>query len=671
MLRHTTLFLFAAAVLAAQPTIAPTPQQAGRPRGEDTGNYNIVNSFETGYRFRQVDGDIGKYRSDVNFGNGIRLLGSNLTINSKDGRGRFFDEILLNTLGLGNDPYQFSSLRVQKNGLYRYESLWRLNEYFNPALPVAFGWHRQNTRRQLQDHSLVLLPQSRFKFFLGYTRNSQSGPALSTIQLFDQRGDIYPFFADVRRKQDEYRVGGEIQAFGMKLHVIRGWEYFKEDTPYLLQNPEQGFDLTDRNRLDQYRRAEPYHGSTPNWRINLFRDANRWIGINGRFTHASGRRNFIQDESAFGTDRFGALRNRQILIFGTGRRPVTTGSLTLNVFPATRLTLTNHTALHNVRMEGDNSYREVNNLSLGALILNFQYLGIRTFVNTTDANLQVTKWLGLTGGYHFSTRRIRSIEREDFGAGTIDARRGEQENQLHAGRAGVRIRPGRGLTVLLDGEVGRTNRPFYPTSERNYEVFGGRMQYKQKSVFLSAAVRTNYNINSVSLASYSSRARNYFLDASWTPSNWFAIDAGYSKIHLNTAGTINYFVAFDLVEGERSLYISNVHTGHLGARFNLRRRVDLFAGFSRVQDTGDGRANPLGARGGASLPIFQAAQTFPLAFTSPSGRISVRLRNQLRWNFGYQYYGYREDFFFPQTARSDFRQNYRANTGFTSLTWSF
>jgi len=36
---------------------------------------------------------------------------------------------------LTNSP----KLRIQKNRLYRYDLLWRLNEYFNPAFPIAEG----------------------------------------------------------------------------------------------------------------------------------------------------------------------------------------------------------------------------------------------------------------------------------------------------------------------------------------------------------------------------------------------------------------------------------------------------------------------------------------------------------------------------------------------------
>src|ERR1017187_10775893 len=132
--------LLAYAALAQQ-VVTPTPEQAGSPRGENTGDYNVMESFENGYRFAVLDGSVGTYRSDVNYGNGIRLLSGNLSVNSRDGHGRWFDQIVLTTIGLGNDPYQSVTLRVEKNKLYRYDMLWRLDDYFNPGLPVAGGLH--------------------------------------------------------------------------------------------------------------------------------------------------------------------------------------------------------------------------------------------------------------------------------------------------------------------------------------------------------------------------------------------------------------------------------------------------------------------------------------------------------------------------------------------------
>jgi len=226
-------FLFAAlGALQAQQVVAPTPEQVGPARGENSGNYNITNSFETGYRWSLVGGSLGEYRSDVNYRNGIRLLGSSLSIDSKEGHGHWFDQILLNTMGLGNDPYQSAILRIQKTGLYRYDMTWRLNDYYNPGLTVAGGAHLMDTVRRVQDHDITLLPQGRFRFRVGYSRNSQNGPALSTAQEFDVNGFGLPVFADVRRQWNEYRLGADVDMAGFKFTVLRRWDFYKEDTPY-------------------------------------------------------------------------------------------------------------------------------------------------------------------------------------------------------------------------------------------------------------------------------------------------------------------------------------------------------------------------------------------------------------------------------------------------------
>src|ERR1041384_2588230 len=82
--RAAALF-FTALSLCGQQVAAPTPEPVGPTRGDELHGYNVVNSIETGYRFSLIDGNEGKYRSDVNYRNGLRLLGSKLTVNSRDG----------------------------------------------------------------------------------------------------------------------------------------------------------------------------------------------------------------------------------------------------------------------------------------------------------------------------------------------------------------------------------------------------------------------------------------------------------------------------------------------------------------------------------------------------------------------------------------------------------
>jgi hypothetical protein len=641
----------------AQQTAAMGPAPLGSTKGEDTGDYNIVNSFETGYRFFTVGGNDDTYRSQVNYGNGIRLLNSYLTINSRDGHGALFDEIVATTRGLGNDPYESATLRVQKNGLYRYDLSWRQNDYFNPGLETdgAAGLHLLDTRYSWQDHDLTLFPQSKVKFFLGYSRGAQSGPAISTVQAFDTSSDnTFPVFADVRRRTNEYRLGNEFTLFGIRVNWMHGWQDYKEDTPLFLSGITQGTNPTDPATLTSFLRAAPNHGTSPYWRAGIFAGY-KWIALNGRFSYTGGQRAFALDESAIGTSALAAA-SRQVVTIGDAQRPVATGNLSVSVFPTSKLTIVNTTSVYNVRTEGDSTYIQYDNSSQTADFLSFQYLGIRTITNESDLNYAWTRWLGVFAGYHYTDRKITSVLFQGMTPYS-------QTNILDSGIFGFRLRPFQGLTVVFDGEVGRANQPFAAASEKDYTDFSGRVEYKRKSLRLSAATRTYYNVNSTSLSSYSSRSRSYSADASWTLRQWLSFDLSYTKQHVNSLAGIAYFDNLQSIPNQYSLYISNLHTVNAGIQVSPLKRVDLYVAYSRVQDTGDGRDSLLGDGTDASLPALQAAQTFPLTYQAPITRLSIKLSNKVRWNAGYEYYGYRERFYAVD--------NYRANTGYTSLSWSF
>jgi hypothetical protein len=630
----------------AQTPVAPTPEPVGPIRGDNWHDYNIVNSFET------CD------RSDENFGNGLRLFSGFFSMDAKTGHGALFDNLVFSTSGVG-DPYTSATLRVEKNRLYSYNLLWRKSDYFNPGLTTdgQAGDHLLDTSHKLQDHDLTLFPQSRIRILLGYSRDAQSGAGISTVQLFqlsspfDNSGNIFPIFANVKRQQNDYRLGAELHFFGFVLNALHGWEDYKDDTPY---------SLPGGTALNVFTRTAPDHGTSPYWRVGLFRNS-RWVDVNARFTYTGGTRNFLTDEVAAGANRFGALAKQQILSFGNARRPVATGNANLALRPVRKLTIASRTSFYNVRTEGNSAYLQYNNSTQSADFVYFQFLGIRTFETDLDAQYEMSSRFDVHGGYAYSDRRISASPQFAF-AGVTNPTPFTQTNLLHSGDLGFRLRPVSGLTISLDAELGRANRPFTPKSERDYIALAGRVEYKWKTLRLLASTNTAYNANSVTLSSYSSHARTYSGSASWDPRSSFGFDASYSKLHVDTLGGIAFFANAQFLPGQLSYFVSNLHTATVSVRYSYRR-ADLYLSYSRVQDTGDGRSAPADTSIGPPIPAFQTAQTFPLRFHSPSARLSFRIGERLRWNLGYQYYGYHEDFFRGE--------NYIANTGYTKLLWSF
>ncbi len=660
-IKHSApLFLMASAAWC-QPTVAPSIDPPGPRKGREVAEYNVTGTVETGLRQTSVGGNESRFRSDVNFGNGVRLLGGSFTAHSKDGHGKYFDEVVLNTQGFG-DPYRFANFRIQKNKWYRYDGFWRANEYLNPGLPGGLlAGHFLNTARNWQDHDFTLLPQARVKVFGGFSRNTQTGPGLQSIQLFDSRGDEFPLFANIDRRQTDYRLGGEASAAGFKLIVTRGWQQFEERTGSSLPGFNPGANPADRTTITSFRRTEPYTGSTPFWRGNLLSDRKSNYSINARFSYAGGRRAFTFDELSAGTDRLGTNRNRQVLVAGGGRRPLSSGGLTASLFPSARVTITNHTAFHQIGMDGDSTYREINNASQFGEVFRFQHLGIRTILNSSEATWRAARWLGLFGAYRFSSRRIRStqgdrVENDTFGESFA------QSNRQHSAGGGIRLQPMKPLSLVLDAEVARQDRPFTPIAPKNYHILGGRLQYKTRDWQVSALSRANYNVNSGNLFTHSARSRTQSLDGSWTPRRNLSVDAGFAHLHFDAVTGIAYFASARLVGNETSVYVSNIHTTNVGVRWSTRNRVDLTLGFTRVQDTGDGRSAAGASSRGSALPALRLAQTYPLTYQSPLGRVTVRLNDRLRWNLGYQFYHFNEEFG---------AAGYRAHSLYSSLLFAF
>ena len=75
---------------------------------------------------------------------------------------------------------------------------------------------------------------------------------------------------------------------------------------------------------------------------------------------------------------------------------------------------------------------------------------------------------------------------------------------------------------------------------------------------------------------------------------------------------------------------------------------------------------PTGGVTDPNFALFASVQTFPLSYQSPLARVSIRIYPKLRWNVGWQFYDYHQQF-----NLLGYYQNFHAQTGYTSVTWAF
>jgi hypothetical protein len=256
---QVTLLLFVALTAASS-------QQGAEGQGIDSGNYSIKQSVEFGYRFTDFTGNQSTYDTFVNLQQGPRLLDMTLEMRSVNHQGLVFDRLYLSNFGYGGDPNNVSRLRIGKNKWYDFEAsfrrdqnVWNYSLLANPLNPVStfanapagfnpvigFSPHLFNTRRRMADYNLTLLPQSKIRFRLDYSRNVNEGPSFSSLH----QGTEALLLQNWRNTVNAYRLGADFKLLPRtNITYDQIWNYYKGDTGLADQN--QNFQLADGTPVD-------------------------------------------------------------------------------------------------------------------------------------------------------------------------------------------------------------------------------------------------------------------------------------------------------------------------------------------------------------------------------------------------------------------------------------
>jgi len=253
MNRHAVLGRFG--LLLAAVWFLHTPLSRGQERfeasrGVDSGNYNMQQTMEAGYRSTWIDGNQSNYGTFVNLNSGPRVLDYTLSMRSIDHHGTLFDGLYFTNFGYGGDPNNVSRLRIDKNKWYdlqvmfrRDQNFWNYNVFLNPFNPtvtaptnpatnpsfaVSSATHQLMRLKRLQDYNLTFLPESRLRLRLGYSHNVDVGPAFST---FNGPAARYLLNENYRITMNGYRFGVDFRYLPKTtISYDQILEYDKDDT---------------------------------------------------------------------------------------------------------------------------------------------------------------------------------------------------------------------------------------------------------------------------------------------------------------------------------------------------------------------------------------------------------------------------------------------------------
>ena len=657
-MRLGLLALLAPGLALAQQPVAPLADEQARSR--EIGSYAVSNLLEAGYRFARVGGDHDLYRAGVNYGNGLRLFNGRFRATSLDRRG-LLDELSLLSAGGLADPYQFHTVRAQRNGVFRYDLQHRTVRYHNRLPTLWRGEHGLRSSRELQSHALILRPGGRLEGILGLDLNRRSGPGFASEAIphrdggFDAR-NFLRYRTDLEQSGRQYRAGVSARFVGLALTVIHAVDLYEEGGESV--DASLGPSLAPNIQpVESLSRSAPFHGRTPITTVALRSRENRRLGIAARFAYSDGYRNSVLMQDLAVPDPAASTATiRDTFVVGDANRRQGSGEITVSFLASPRLALTNTTSFHNTRIDGQAAFLETG--LFRDEFIRFEHLGIRRLSNASEAIFRPSKQISIFGAHRFSDRRVRTEEATRFPDFEFARDIEPQDNRVRSAAGGLRWLPAPGLRASFDFEVGSADRPFTVTSERRFHNESARVRWRYGDFAMGGYFRNRANDNPTELLAYSSQSRAQGVQASWVaPESGTVFDAAYSLLVMDVStGILNLFDLPDLPDRGRSVYASSIHVLSLGIRLVPSQRLTLSLRYSLTKDTAGGTEGLV--RDGSD--VFSG---LPMMYQSPQARLSLRIREGLWWNAGWQYYGYAERF-------SGIR-GYRAQVGFSSLSLSF
>jgi hypothetical protein len=689
----------------------PKPVEAG----EDAGGYNIVSSLEFGYRGQSVDGDLNKYRSDLNYKAGPRFFDSSLYMKSKDGEGGLFDSLVVTATGWGADPNGHMRISVEKPKWYRFDGNYRRFKYFRfvnnlanpnwvfspanfsvPPNPIT-GEHGYNTRTLMGDFDLTLLPKNRWiRINLGYSPERYHGPAFTN---YHSGGNEFNFLSQLESRADDFRVGADGTVGPLDYSFLQGRRKFRDDSfisgavPPINLNPAAAAVTT-------FNRNEPARGTVDFTRFSLHSLVARKLDITGRIVYSKAKSDFSFAENFTGRNwnpritgwpptppaaTPNTLNLGQYTLTGDTDRPNTIGDIGATWLVTDRLRISNTFRVEDFKINGNAVFADFFSLTRGSgATLRTDTVGFsnldahrttkyRKYQDTVEGDFQFNRYNALHFGYRYGSRRIEEAF-EGFNLGsngsvtTPPARTSESEeevNHTHAVFGGFKVRPAENWTIFFDAERGTADNVFTRIGNYDYTNIRAKSRYspiKKLAVNVAFISRDNANpseIAGVSLQDFGVdiKSRVFTSAVDWTPSPRFAVNAGYNYNWVNSNAVVDYFFNSIRHPLGRTLYYMRNSFFFFDTTTLIGPRVTLDTAYRVNHDNGQGTrvSDPTGNPG-------SLVYSYPMTYQSPEARLAIKLHRRLDWNFGYQYYNYNESQIVGPRP-----QNYHAHLPYTSL----
>ena len=723
----------------AQTAGSNSGQNQAQPEAREHGGYVIHQSVEIGYRVSDVTGSVQMYNTLVDLRTGPRFLDQSLSMQSQTHDGLLFDNLFINSFGWGGDPNNGLRARVDKNKLYDFRANFRRDQTdfdynllanplnpptSSPSIPVTFSPHAFATRRRMSDFDLILLPQSKIDFRLGYSRNNMTGPSYSSVH----EGTDALLYQAWNTTLNQYRFGADVKLLPRTvISYDQFLDYYKGDTTWRLApfaqallpgtpgTVELGLPIDTANKTPcainppatslidstgtltntacnayfDYNRSNRIRTSTPTERVSVHSSYFQRLELTASYAYSSADMNAPLDELFNGLIQRSSIRQETVTGPGQATRISNVADFSATFHLSEHIRLVDTFRFWGYRIperfnsaETDWTCADTTTCSLLTPLsataqsvtttadqLSFNQSWKR---NQTDLVWDASKYFGGRIGFRYGDKIFHQIL--DFTTGDQDRIVVHEYTPLLA----LWARPAPGLRLNFDWEHTNNDNAIVRIGTRKEARYRIQTNYTPRpwAVF-GASINLWEASNGNALTDYRAHNRNYGFTANLTPRERFGVDFAYNYNDIMQ----NAFICFN--DSDTSLPVV-ANAGSCTANGYNDSKNPLLTNGYYTSSTHYGMAsamfkphNRVTTQVGYSItstdgqtPQFNSLQplgSLQYNYYEPLANIAVDIGHNLTAKAGWNYYQYGEGSFVGPTSPRYFH----ANNATFALRWAF
>lgn len=472
-------------------------------------------NFRLGYRSVDTDGEMAKYKEDINLDGGARLFNFSLHYAPNTTVKNLFDRLDINLYNFGGDPFEAFAISLRKYGKYEFKFNRRKATYFYQDMRLEgghlFDLHSFNFDRVMDSSYLKVWLSKNVDVYMNFDRNTKKGNSVTT---YDINRTEFEYNKPIGEESKELTAGINVHLKGLSFVLEEKiQDYENTNSLFLPGYADGGAGARYPSSFDYFYLNQPYDFQSNTHTVKVTARPFSSLFISGAARISSLDMNLDYSEEAAGVNYLN--REFSYSYSGKGEFERKLGLYDLDV----TFLLTNKLAV--IAAVRKNTLEQDGTFMGESSDFAFDTLGVEG-----GLQYQFSPKFGLTMGYRFEERELENLETVYY----------EEETTRKGFFGTLNLQPSRTFKLTADYQNGSFDEPYTLISPSSFNRLRFTAKIKVNQLSISSSYLWKKTENDVYDEGWESTDNRLVLRAGFQGEK-VKVSAGYSWIGIEHNAT--------------------------------------------------------------------------------------------------------------------------------------